>query len=370
MPNALTNTQAVSSLVFQDGFDYYNDLYTKWTSGNIDTHAINAPGRFGYGQKVTVNGQYYGSRIIKALPSATGYSRLVMGVACRIESTSPVPSDTFGFITSTGGPTCAFGFDTLGRAYFTNNPNNGYLGGEASGTRIAQSVPGVIPFAQWFYAEMDVVFSASGNGSVSIRVNGLEVIRQIGITTSLENAGYGIGLFESSNGPTGNSHSFDDIYVLAPQPATPGDSFLGDVKVVGLLPNGAGRVTGFTQTGGISGSNYSSVNDAPPDGDNSYVASNVVGTVDTYRIPPPNAITPVSQVYGVSVYALGRKDDSPSRFISCGVGNGTTENFDAGSPLGSSYAYVQRVFPTNPLTNQPWTLADFDTLQLAIKLVT
>jgi hypothetical protein len=346
-----------TSLVYTDGFDYYTDLTTKWTS--LSTYYCNmdilTPGRFGYGQRVNIapqNTQFSAGTLAKAFPLGP-YNRLVMGCAVRYNNTS---FDTAGgtgtflnFIDTTEN-ICSISFQSFGRLAFTYGTTTIY-------TPLLSWA-----FNAWFYLELDVVFTGSTAGW-AMRING-EQVASANTFTGAE--AYGISL---TCMPNNTSVDYDDIYVLAPTSMTVGDNFLGDIKIVPLIPNASGNLTQWTQTGGVSGQNFTSVDDVPPDGDNSYVASNVAGQIDTYGVPALNSITPVSDVYGVSVYALARKDDSPARFLSVGVGDGTNESFDAGNAVGSTYSYVQRVLPVNPLTGSAWQLNDFENLQLGIKII-
>ena len=343
---------SINSLVFQDGFDYYDSFLTKWTA-NLGSPfpSFQSPGRFGYGQCANI-GSEDTPNVYKALNGAP-YTRLVYGCAVNYYNSSypssqNLPATMLGFIDVNGNQISSLTLDSLGRFRFAGYESN----------------PVIIPIGGWAYVELDVTFSTSASGFFELRVNGQSVMSESNIVTSTQNASYGILLGGNNSGDT----LYDDLYVLAPTTTTLGDSFLGDIKIVPLIPDGVGRVTQFTNN--ISASaNWTSVDETPPDGDTTYVFSSTPGQEDSYRLPTPNSLTPVSEVYGVSVYAYARKDDSPSRFLSVGVGNGTTESFDSGTALGSTYSYVQRVLPINPLTSADWAVSDFNNIQIAIKLI-
>ena len=360
---ASTNSGAISSLVFSDGFDYYVDPLQKWTS-ETGQYQILTPGRFPFGQRLQGNGAL--TKILNHGP----YNRIVWGAAFNTIASPPqisnggyIGSNRFmSLVGSQAQEIMYLGFDGLGRISYGSPPNGTFQA--PAGPTFASS-PNLLPFGQWVYVEFDVILSNTNTGSFKVRLNGVEILSQTNVLTATENSAFGIQTVADNN----NFYKWDDIYVLAPSSTVIGDSFLGDIKVIGITPNGAGQSSQMTQTGGVLGMNYTSVNEVPPNGDTSYVATNVPGQFDLYTLPTPNSITPVSAIYGVAAYSLSRKDDSPARFLSVGVGNGTTSNFDAGSALGSDYHYVERVMPVNPLTGLPWALVDLNNLQLGIKLI-
>jgi hypothetical protein len=179
------------------------------------------------------------------------------------------------------------------------------------------------------------------------------------------------GIFGSGpiNTPSFPYILYDDMYVLAPETDVIGDSFLGDVKCVPLVPTSAGHETQWTQVGGTAGEPWTAVSEIPPDGDTSYVDSNTPGQIELFGTVEPSTITPVATVLAVSAYALARKDDSPARVVSVGISDGTTDYFDDGAAVGSDYSYITRQLPTNPITGEAWTNADFATVQFGVKLI-
>jgi hypothetical protein len=352
---------SISDLVFCDGFDYYNQVYAKWTTGSGHGGGAQAgwefvsPGRFGYGQCIQMDAAFGGPGIVAKALAGGPYGRLVAGFGVNLEASSAPQSNFFTFIDSNANPLCYITFGTLGRIGFVDANGINYFAN-----------PTTFSYASWLYVEIDVFFGTSG--SFMLSVNGQEVLSETGIKTATASNSYGPALYTDGDGHP--NVLYDDLYVLAPSvEGTLGDSFLGDIKIVPLVPNGAGRLNQWSQVGGTTGENWTSVDEEPPDGDTSYVYSTTPGQIDAYTVPIPTTITPVSSVYGVAVYGYARKDDSPARIVSVGVGNGATESFDEGSALSSNYLYVQRVMPTNPLTSADWNLSDFTDLQLAVKLL-
>jgi hypothetical protein len=123
-------------------------------------------------------------------------------------------------------------------------------------------------------------------------------------------------------------------------------------------------VNQFARTGGTSAGNYTAVSEVPPDDDTSYVSSSTAGQIDAYKI---SSIGTVAAVKAVQIVASARKDDAGTRVLGLGFGNGTTENYDAGTSLGNGYTMIRRTLDQNPLTSAPWAVTDLATAQIAVE---
>jgi hypothetical protein len=158
---------------------------------------------------------------------------------------------------------------------------------------------------------------------------------------------------------------FDDVYICDATGSIHND-FLGDVKIVTLLPNGNGRVNQWTRTGGTSSGNYTAVNEVPPNGDTSYVSSSTAGQIDAYTV---SSLGTVSAVVAAQIVASARKDDAGTRVLALGFGDGTTESYNAGTTLNGSYIMYTQPLDENPLTSSAWATSDFSGAQLAIEVI-
>lgn len=359
-------------LVFHSGFDFYTDALTEWDAViGTGQHKVEAPGRFGYAQRLnmTTDASGYGQTALIKYFAAGPYAHVVLGTGVRVAGpsfnpTGPYP--VFLFQNSQGIPFAAISLDALGRIDIIVDQGGQFSAASfTNGHVVASSSPLAYSNDTWFYLEVDWTCG----GTVIVRVNGAEVVRATGVT-GLSPSIYGFGLCGFAYQPP---FLYDDVYALGEISATgtPGDSFLGDVKVVALTPSSDGHRTEWTTVGNAAGitTHFTTVSEVPPDGDLTYISSSTPGQADFFHVPNPNTITPIGSIIGISVYALADKDDSPARFVSCGISDGVNDDFDAGTALGSVYKYVERVFPSNPLTSQPWLLTDFATLQIGVKLV-
>jgi hypothetical protein len=337
------------ALVFCDGFDHYaiGQVTAKYNSVSVSATTLNGPGRVGYGQYINVGGANFVGRGISPL------STLTVGAACYIPgATLPVLGVSgLQFQDSSANNLAYVSVGPVGQLYY-----------QVVGGATYQSSPGILNSSAWFYLEVQVTLSGSTSGSLTVRLNGTTVISQSSVVTAGGSAG-ACAMVALSGVPSGNLF-WDDFYVL--NNTAPNNTFFGDVKIYPIYPAGNGRISGFSRFGGTSSGNYTAVNENPPDGDTSYVYSAASGTEDAYTL---TALSNVATVKAVQLNGYVRKDDTPSHVVSLGVGNGTTESFDSGTSVNTSYTYILRQLDQNPLTSANWAVSDFTTLQGAVKLI-
>lgn len=337
------------ALVFCDGFDHYSasQIIAKYNSIQNGTPTIGGPGRVGYGQYAILGGATSIGRGISPV------STLTAGAACYYPAAGLPVLGVGGMLFQDSGA------NTM--AYVTIGPV-GQIYYQVAGGATYQSSPGLINTSAWFYLEVQVTLSGSTSGSINVRLNGTTVINQSSIVTAGGSAGACAMI--ALSGATGSTFFWDDFYVL--NNTAPNNTFFGDVKIYPIYPSGNGRISGFSRFGGSSAGNYTAVNENPPDGDVSYVYSAAAGTEDAYTL---TALSNVATVKAVQLNGYVRKDDTPSHVVSLGVGNGTTESFDSGTSVNTSYTYILRQLDQNPLTSANWAVTDFTTLQGAVKLI-
>ena len=119
-----------------------------------------------------------------------------------------------------------------------------------------------------------------------------------------------------------------------------------------------------------SASNYPSVTNNPPLGDDSYVTSLTVGNEDLYTFPAlSNAI---SAVYTVAMKAYVRKTDGGARTMSLDMKSGATDGNGSatGLTMSTSYAWITSYFQTDPNTAAPWTATALNAATSGYKIAT
>lgn len=214
---------------------------------------------------------------------------------------------------------------------------------------------------QWHYAEVKTTFSATV-GTIEIRIDGLVVLTltsQNNINTA--NA-YANQVWFGDVHNLGAVH-IDDVYICDTT-GTYNNTYLGDVKVTCLVPNGAGAFTQFTNVGGAN--NFSSVKELPYDDDTTYVTDGTVGDRDSYAFAD---ITLTGNIWGIMVWARARKDDAGTRQLAVSARSSGTDLFGSTFSVASSYAYYGTLYETDPNTSLPWTVAGLNAAEFGIKVI-
>jgi hypothetical protein len=351
------------ALIFCDGFDTYasgaGDPTLKWDAtaspGPIE---FTSPGRFGYGQYVTLDGDNVWCGFIKNFTAGTVF---VMGCAINLPSGPEGPIGIMSLWDGAGQGTS----NMLGGLGWALDGSIGwYIGANyetSLGTLVVKSASAAVPTATWVYVEVAVTLSES-SGSVAINVNGSQVASISGVQTaetSSEAAQVWAGVGSGGEAPG----SIDDFYIL--NGSSPNNTMFGPVGIVPLVPTGNGRINDFTPIG--QAHNWQNVSQFPPNSSD-YNQDDSVNDEDCYTITPLSNFD-VSNVFAVQACALAQLSTSGSRVLSAGVGNGSTEAFDSGTALPSSYHMVLRPMDENPLTSAAWEVADFTALQSAVKVI-
>jgi hypothetical protein len=345
------------ALLFCDGFDHYAsaDIPAKYSSV-VGAWTVGATGRTSNG--ITTSSSPSNS-LCKSIPSS---STLIAGVASK-SGAGGSSGILFQFSDSTA-PTSQIAIQINTSYQIFVSLGNVAAMFYSGGTILGVSAP-IYSQSTYYYIEAKVVFSTTTTGSVTVKVNGNTVIALTGIRTTVSSNAFANTVYLGAPGAYQIGQTYDDYYICDGTGSANND-FLGNISVATLYPTGAGRVTGFTNTGGAS--NNASVANSTPDGDTSYVDSGTASTVDAYTLGTLSATG--KSVVGVQLVADAKNQGSPNNVLSVGVGNGTTESFDSGTaPPSGSYGMITRTLDTNPLTSAAWAVADFATLQAALKVI-
>ena len=222
-------------------------------------------------------------------------------------------------------------------------------------TLLAESPAVTYRGKQWCYIEIKITF---GNpGSYEIRVNTRTVMSGTGRTTSTDNNYANWVGWHGQNGDW-----IDDLYICD-DTGTQNNDFLGDIKVVTILPNADGSNTGWTPSSGTS--HYSLVNETPANDDTNYLYTSTVGATDTENFQD---ITLTGSIRGILQLACIRKDDAGARSACLVCRVGTTDYEGPEVSLGTSYTYLKQIRETNPATGAPWTVADINAAQFGVRM--
>jgi hypothetical protein len=235
-----------------------------------------------------------------------------------------------------------------------------------NGTTIGSAAAGTISFATFHYFEIGFLIASGTGGSVTVKVDQSTVITVAGANTQASgNASWNQVLLGGGAQTVLATFSWDDFY-FCDSNGSRNNTHLGDVRIIGNLPNAVGSTTNMTRVGGAA-SNYQSVNERPTDGDTTYVSNGTVGTLDTYKFASLPANT--SQVLAVIGRPVARKDDAGARSITTHARSGGSEaDASSSSALTTSYAMYSHIMETNPVTSAAWAPSDVNAAEFGPKV--
>lgn len=240
-------------LRFADGFDYYQDLLQVWSTmsvpssgfpGSNNIQIFPTGGRNGGGAVKFKSASNIGAcwaTLNLPVNSVTLYTGFAVNIAY---GTSTTDMEIFSWWDG-GVQQVSLRVTSAGKFYFQRG------GGLTSVVAVIGSTSSLgITFNAWHYLECLVTINAS-TGVASLHIDGVSALNQTGLNTN--NSGTA-QINKISTGLVGAASSYgsaitfllDDVYVLD----TTGSfntSYLGDIKVQGLLPTGNGTTQNYTQ---------------------------------------------------------------------------------------------------------------------------
>lgn len=342
------------SLRFCDSFDHYGQDYilSKWTSvfnfgtggqGLIldPTHQRTGPqcgGFTGNGAFKTIDNQP--EWILGAAFSLSAYGGRVQFININVLQVE-------------------MAFQSDGTIAVFNGPN-----GFNPGVLLGTTSPSVaLVLNRYYYIEFRSKMN-NGLGTAIVKINGQTVLSLSGVNTS--QTGVNQADVIQILGPGGSSFMYvDDLYVCDVNGGVNND-FLGDVQIGFILPASDGDLTQWTPNSGSP--HFSRVNENPPDGDTSYVASSTTTQEDLYHFQP---VSLTRKILGLQTNIIARKDDEGNRALSVVTRSGGSDSVadTGGRYVNQTYIDYLNQFDVNPLTGLAWTPTSVNAAQWGIKLI-
>lgn len=339
------------ALLFADSFSHYSaaQIPRKWGSTGANVSLVGA-GRHGSvcARLANVNNAV----LYKDLPDH--YPTLIVGCAIKIPSFATAGDAPFIRLQEGNGST-THGFIYL-NANGTIRIARGDLGTLATSTLV------LLP-ATWYYVEFKYTPADTG-GYGEVRVDGIPWVVFTGDTRSGGTTGT---LHRVQLGNNGGSIANLDVCDLVIMDTSGPDcnDFLGDVRVDATLPaGGAGTYTEWTPS---TLTNIQCVDEVPANDDTDYVHTLTPAARDLYQyadIAPSGG-----NVKAVLVQYVAKKDDVGSRNVQSLVRTGGVDYPGAAQSLFESYAQYTEILSRNPQTAAPWTIAEVNSAEYGVKLV-
>lgn len=214
----------------------------------------------------------------------------------------------------------------------------------------------------WFYVEVDATISDTV-GVCNVRLNG-DTTPVMTYTGDTKNGGTNTTIDQIRWTQSGNNNSvlYDDLYICDSN-GSANNGFLGDVRVITLMPTGAGNSTGMTPS---TGSNWAAV-DEQPYSTTDYVSSSVTNTKDTYTLADlPGTI---STVLAVQEMLVAQKNDAGPASVKTVLRTGGTDYASSAVALGTAPQTVMNsIRETNPNTSTAWTVANVNAAEFGAQV--
>lgn len=236
---------------------------------------------------------------------------------------------------------------------------------------LGTTAPGAVSIGGWNFVELQVTMSDTV-GVVTVRVNNVIVLNLTGQDTKnggskvvFDSVILAMANLEDSNNTSGQTHHYDDIYVVNGA-GTTNNGFLGDLRVRTIAPNANGTSSQLVGSDTNSVDNYLLVDEATP-AVVDFVGSSVLDAKDTYNfadLPDTSG-----NVLGVQINALATKTDSATRNLAL-VTRSAAADYDGPDnvlALGSN-SLVQHLREIDPATGAAWTRAAVNAAEFGVKV--
>lgn len=224
------------------------------------------------------------------------------------------------------------------------------------------------PFSitQWKFLELKFTIDNAA-GSYEWRINEQTQISASGIDTNNggNNGADRIRLTAGDSNVTSTTRRYDDVYICDGTGSAPQNTFLGDVRIEVIYPNGNGNSSQFDGSDGNQTDNYLLVDESTQDDDTTYVESGDLNDKDTYTYGDLTAAA--GTVYGVQHTPLARKSAAGTRQIVSVARLSATEIDGSAKTLTDAYIHQPHIFPTKP-GGGAWTVSDVNSAEFGQKV--
>lgn len=225
-----------------------------------------------------------------------------------------------------------------------------YRGGTQLGT--ATGLTGL--FGAWHYLEWYVLPRNSG-GVYTVKLDGTQIFTYSGDTTDSNEYFQRLQIFARSS-----NCQYDDI-VLNNSSGSYNNTWPGQVRLLPLLPTGAGSTTQWSRAGFDTGVNHGQV--LVPDG-NGFTVAQVTSAdqIDLFDVGTPD-LPAGATIKNVITSVIARQDTGGGSLAAVVRGDSTNE-LGSTVALTSSWKNIQHCAPINPADSAAWEEADLANLQI------
>jgi hypothetical protein len=337
------------ALVYCDGFDTYSTAQlSRRYNNNGGSMSINSGGADGTGQYLNCPND---NEYIYIPFAGTTYGELYLGFDYKCSSSNN--HQMLNIQNNGGGTLCVISNAGTCNTSYGNSSSTCFLAG------------------QWYQVQIHFKISTTV-GALMIKVNGVTVINLSGLNTGSTNIGQ-LQLGVLGNGNAGQP-AYDNLWVFSTAGTHSNGFPTGRIKVQSLLPTSDGSNLNFTTSAGTT--HYTNVNQQISDDDTTYNFDANAGDKDSYNITGL-ATSGISQVHGMIVNAVYRKDDINSKNMAVIAISGATETDTASLQVPLTYtassspinATIGLLLTDDPNTSAQFTVSAVNAMQIGVKVI-
>lgn len=331
------------TLFLMDGFDHQCVATLSYGNGGNDPTLVS--GRAGVGKALQTYEDGGGYIALPTLPS--GVSEVWVGVAYKGR-----------WCTADRNNWVLRGLAANGNTQILVEPasTNGSLKVWCNGSGDQYTAGAIYPNNDWCYVELHIAVASSG-GTIDLRVNGTTVHSYTGNT---RNGADDVRVWQLGSGRN-SAAMYDDLVVMVPGTGLAG--FLGDVRVLTILPDGNGNSSDGVGSDANSTDNYALVNEAVPSA-SEYVDLGV-GDKDTYAYA--SLATPgTSTIHAVQTVTQVSKTDAGSVSVAGVARLSGTESTSTPVGVASGTVVHRAIFETKP-GGGSWAKSDVDSAEFGVE---
>jgi hypothetical protein len=353
-------------LLFTEGFDWsttVNDytLLAKWLdrqNGAIGNTTLDL--RFG----VSSGNYWVGSSAADNIrrPIGQNLAAGIIGISYKSATTVNKNQNLIVLFDTTSTVQCGLKINTDGTLSVFRSTHSNILG--TSTFAVGDNV--------WHYIEFKWAISDSiSSGDVEVKVDGTVVLTVAASsdTKSSSNA-YATHYAFVGNSPSvtsgrSGSNFFIDDHYLIDLTGSVNNTYLGNVRIQTLYPNGNGNSSQMVGSDGNSTNNFQLVDEASYAAAD-YVESATLNDKDTYTFT--DTLSTTNTILGISINVAALRTNTDPRSIAPVVRHSGTDYDGTNIALSSSAVAYQQVYETNPGTSSGWTKSDVDGMEAGVKV--
>lgn len=359
------------ALIFCDGFDHYGTDETNMTDGayaEVDGSSSEWTLSSTNPRTGTYSMRRGTSTTAKLVRRVLGGAKTTVGQAIGLYmSQLPIANDgyvIYDFRDAANVPQISIGVQSTG----TIVVKRGYIN---SGTTLYTTPSPAVVAEAYQHVETWAYFHQT-LGTVEVRVNGVTVVSLSNIdtvaTSNVECSQVALccNTNKTVGGTTTDVISDVDDYFCCDDSGSYNNDFVGDRRVLTLMPNADTAQADWSLSTGVDG--YALIDDVAPDDDSTYIYTGAPGSpgpVSEFDLDDlPGGVASIS---GVVVVNRSRKTDAGIANLQLGVVSGSSEAIGSDRAITEAYTYYHDVVETDPDTAAPFTPTAVDALKIKIE---